>query len=407
MPQLSDFDFPSSELSECPFPFYDALRREAPVHQLPGRGEYVVSRWEDIAYVAQHPELFARRPSVEMEHRPEGYDFDYAPVSMAGSDLPEHRVKRLAGLKLISRERMRDYEPMVRAIVNELIDGFVDRGEVEFASEFADWLPIRVIAEVLGLPRDDAPLFKQWGDNEGEGMYFLTGTDDWRVYAERHAAQAAYLEAAVLDRYERPRDDGLSELVRGQVERDGRLNLTFLASETAVLLFAGNVTTTHLMASMMQLLLEQPLLLERIVSDGSLIEPLVEETLRLESPVQWNLRFAKQDAVVGGVEIPTDSPLVIVWQSGNRDEAKWECPVDLRLDRPEIAKHHLAFGRGIHLCLGAPLARLEACAGFEIFLSRVRNIRAAPGKNDFGHALYKSCHMRAPKAVHLQFDQRR
>jgi cytochrome P450 len=422
----SDYTFPSPELQECPFPFYEALREQAPVHQIPGRHEYLVSRWEDITYIAEHPELFSSivpsGATAGSQTAGEGQDafsyfadgnaavgaagadddFGYSPVSMAICDPPDNKMKRAVGLKLIGRERLREYEPFIRRYTEELIDSFIDRGEVEFVGEFSYWLPIKVIADVLGLPQDDLVLLKWLGDRAGQGTRFMTGEE---LEEENRASRALveYLRTHILDRHENPRDDGLGQLVSGQVARDGRLNLPYLMSEAGVLLFAGNTTTAHMLSSAMMLLLQNSDQLEKVQSDRSLIRPLVEETLRVESPVQWTQRTTTQNVEIAGVEVPPGATLLVLWASGNRDPQKWEDPERFWLERPSIAKHHLAFGRGAHLCLGAPLARLEGDIAFNALFDRMTNFRLAPGKNDFTHVTVP--HNRAPKVVHMQFDR--
>jgi cytochrome P450 len=425
------FTFPSPALQECPFPFYEALREEAPVYKLPGRHEFLVSRWEDVTFVAERPDIFSSvisdgkwaNPGTSGEDGPQeetysyfadgkdvsaaegGADeFGYSPTSMALCDPPENKLKRAVGARLIGRERLREYDPMIRRYTNELIDAFIDRGEAEFVEDFAYWLPIKVIVDVLGLPQEDMVLLKRVGNLAGQGSRFMTEQE----LVEETALQTElvdYLREQILDRAENPRDDGLGQLVSGQIERDGKLNLPYLLSEAAVLVFAGNTTTTHMLSSAMLLLLKNPDQLERVVADRSLIRPLLEEALRLESPVQWTQRRVMKDAEIGGVPVKAGTTLLCLWASGNRDPRRWGDDADeFRVDRPSIAKHHLAFGRGTHLCLGAPLARLEGEIAFDILFDRIENVRLAPGKENPRHIQVH--HMRAPSAVRLQFDKR-
>ncbi|MDX6438049.1 MAG: hypothetical protein QOF45_632 [Gaiellaceae bacterium] len=421
-----DYTYPSPELQECPFPYYQALRQQAPVHQIPGRDEYLVSRWEDITYIAEHPDLFSSAlvpGSVTASSRTGGAEqtsfsyfadghaavgaagdatFGYSPTSMAICDPPENKMKRAVGLKLIGRERLRDYEPFIRRYTEELIDSFIDRREVEFVGEFASWLPIKVIADVLGLPQQDLTLLKRLGGRAAQGARFLT---DEELAEEDRASRelVEYLRTHILDRYDNPRDDGLGQLVSGQVARDGRLNLQYLMSEAGVLLVAGNASTSHMLSSAMMLLLQNPDQLEQVQVNRSLIRPLLEEALRLESPVQWTSRTTTQDVEITDVQVPAGSTLLILWASGNRDPRKWEDADRFWPERPDIAKRQLAFGRGAHLCLGAPLARLEGEIAFNMLLDRMTNLCFTPGKNDFTHVTVP--HFRAPKAVYMHFDR--
>jgi len=406
-PHPDEFEFPSAELQECPFPFYDALRSEAPVYQLPGRHEYLVSRWEDVTHVAEHPGTFSSalldgKSSNRVTARMIDEKFGYSPTGMALCDPPEHKMKRSAGLRLLNADRLKDYEPSIARFSNELIDGFIDKGEVEFVGEYAYWLPIRVIVHILGLPAGDLQKIKRLGDRAGQGARFMTEeelaeetalADELRDYLRRH----------LLARAETPAGDGLSELIRLQVERDGELNVPYLMSEASTLLFAGNTTTTHMLASAMQLLLQSPEQLERARAERGLIRHVIDETLRLESPVQWTQRTSTEDTTVGGVPIPAGSTLLCVWASGNRDERRFQDPERFDVDRPQVAKHQLGFGRGIHRCLGAPLARLEGEIAFNGLFDRLTDLELKPGANDFAHITVH--HMRAPKAVHMTFER--
>lgn len=410
---VAGYTFQSPELQECPFPFYEALREQAPVYRIPGRPEYLVARWEDITYVAQHPELFssvisekhlASNPAVggaDTFDSADTFDFGYSPSSMALCDPPENKMKRAVGAKLVGRERLAEYEPMVRQHTDQLIDAFIDRGEAEFVSDFAFWLPVKVIIDILGLARKDLILLKRLGDRPGQGVRFMTPAElEQEDEVQRELVE--YLTADILDRYENPRDDGLGQLVSGQVERDGRLNLPYLKSEVGTLLFAGNTSTSHMLANTMLLLLQNPDQLELVRDDRSLVRPLIEEALRLESPVQWTQRTATQDVEIAGVPIPAGSILLLLWASGNRDPGRWDDPDRFSVERPNIAKHQLGFGRGTHLCLGAPLARLEGEVAFNRIFDRTTNLRLAPRKNDFTHVTVP--HLRGPKAVHIKFD---
>jgi cytochrome P450 len=206
----------------------------------------------------------------------------------------------------------------------------------------------------------------------------------------------------VEDRYANPRDDFLSELIRTQVQRDGEAALGWLTAEADLLLFAGNLTTTHMLASMMILMCRHPDVYARLGADRSKIKDLVEETLRLESPIQWLQRHVIQDVRIGGVDVPGGSQVVMMFASGNRDELKWGTDAAaLDVERPDVIKHHVAFGRGIHRCLGAPLARLEGRLAFERILERMKDIRLAPGHEDPPHI--PNILFRAPREVFIQF----
>jgi cytochrome P450 len=400
------YSFPSKELRENPFPFYEALRREAPVYRLPGRDEYLVSRWEDIEWVAAHPEIFGSAPrEADSAHRlrPELKSDGprvFSPRSMGHSDPPEHKAKRRLGLLLMTPAKLREYEPMIERIVDELLDSIAQRGSVELNSEFSRLVPLHAICEILGLSREHAPMFLRWAENdEHQGSRFLSAQ---RVAAQRrHASDAVeFLRSTLAERLENPGQDGLSELVAAQVARDGVFDLPYLVAESHMLLAAGMITTAHMLTSTVQLLLQHPDELLRLRADPALVRGVIEESLRLETPTQWNHRMVREDVRLGEVSIPKGSVVLLVWAAGNRDDAKFAEPERLWSERPLVAKSQLAFGRGIHTCLGAPLARLEGRIAIGKLVERFPNMRYAPGKNDFTHI--DSVIMRTLKELHLE-----
>jgi cytochrome P450 len=402
--RVTEFEWPSAEVAECPYPFYDALREEAPVYRYPGRNEYLVSRWEDIAYVEEHPELFSVIvPGVQLfpEERARRFaDDPMTPWAMFAEDPPEHAPKRALTLSMVHRDKLASYEPMIRRISGELIEAFVERGTVEFYSEFAEILPLRVIMEILGLPEGDFELCKRLSDITGTSVAYEEDavTPQERLFAEGNA----YMERHILDRVEQPRNDFLGDFVREQVDRDGRLALGYLSEQAYNLLFAGNITTTHMLGSAMLLLLENPDTMRRVRSDQSLLRSMIEEVLRLESPVQFILRHCVQDAEIAGVPIAAGANIVLFLGAGNRDGRRFEDAAEFCPERQRLVKDNLAFGRGIHLCMGAPLARLEGQLAFEEIFARLHNLRLAQAPDEIRHL--DDATFRAPASLRVEFD---
>lgn len=166
---LETIDWPSPGLSECPFPYYERLRQEAPVFKYPGRNQYLLSRWEDIVYVVEHLEIFIqggarddRRPTDAL---PNPDNEPLTPEQMARTNPPEHRLKRSRGLAFVSKERLRNYEALIVSLTDELLDAVIERSRMEFYREFANKLPVRLVADVLGLPREDTDMFVRWYEN--------------------------------------------------------------------------------------------------------------------------------------------------------------------------------------------------------------------------------------------------
>jgi cytochrome P450 len=289
---------------------------------------------------------------------------------------------------------------MIESLVDGLIDNFVDRSEVEFVSEFATPLPILVFCKIFfGDAKTDMERFQRWALREGTGARYLP--DERREAAELMRDEVIeYMDANILDRHQNPRDDALSEIIEAQVARDGELDVEYLRSEASLLLSGGFVTTAHLISNAMYLLLHDAALFERVRANHDLIPAMIEEALRLESPVQWQQRMAVVDTEIGGVPIPAGSIVVVALASGNRDPLQYPEPGSADVDRPKVTRH-LAFGHGIHFCLGAPLGRLEARIALERLFARLAEIRLAPGRNDFTHL--DSPLFRGLKELHLQF----
>jgi cytochrome P450 len=411
---LGDFAFQSDAMVECPFPYYAVLRHEAPVFKDPDGGDYFISRRKEIMYVLQHPEIFSN----------EGYRSDprlvddpreviglaeadlpscplKTPYNMATSDPPEHSIKRRAASDLVSRHRLEQAEPMMTALANELVDEFADAGRVEFRSQYAAPMALLTICQLAGFPAKDRDRFRSWIMTSAHGRRYMTDAGVSQLRSDS-ADQMDYCRELILQRRAEPQDDFLSAWVRESVERDGGVNLPYLVSELRLFLVAGNETTQRLITNTMLLLLQNPAAMERVRADRSLVPQALEETLRMESPTQWISRLCLEDTEVGGVTIPAGSFVLMLFGSANRDES-WDEPDMFDLDRPNVQKYHLAFGGGVHRCIGAPIARLEARVSLSTVLDRMTNLRLAPhAPEDLRN---ETLQKRVPHALPLLFDR--
>jgi cytochrome P450 len=388
--------YPSFEHSECPFPMFAELREEQPVYQVPGRDEFLVTRHEDLTYVTSHPELFSSTP----------HDVPWSPgwsETMIAQDPPEHTPVRKIAQRSFTPAKIKSYEPRVRAIVDELIDDFIDKGEVEFCTAFANPLSLYVTCDLMGLPRTDASwLERLLAPFEAQGVRYHP-KERQELQEANGAIAVDYLREHVLDRIANPGDDIISELVVNHTaSQGGEPNVAYLAVEANVMLAGGLTTSGHLFASAMSLLVQNPEKLELVRNDFGLIQRMLEETLRLETPAQWQPRYATQDTAIGDTEIPKGACVLIVFAAANRDPERFACPDAFDPQRENVAKH-VAFGHGAHFCLGAPLARLEGRVAFEQLFTRLTNIRAALSRNDFRH--YETLYFRAPNSLHLWFER--
>lgn len=403
---LDAIDFPSAEAMKCPFPLYARFREDAPVYKLPGRNEYVISRYDDIFAVTMNPEAFSNHSSIfENGYMRSGTLEDHVNPDIAwgigNSDPPQHTWKRKLAFEMFKPGVLRQYETMIREHVDSLIDRFIDDGEVEFVSQFAARLPAMVILTIFGLPLAHVDRAIRWSAFDGMGTRY-NSQDIQDKAREALVDLGDYLRDLVVERAGNPGQDALSTHLRKHVEIRGRLDVPHIVAEAAMLLAGGIITTNHLIASMMKLLIDNPGEMTRVRHDNALLRRAVEETLRVESPVQFGLRLALRDTQVGDTTIPAGAICLLLWGSANRDPERFEAPGDFLIDRKN-AKANMAFGNGPHFCLGAPLARMEAQIAFERLLQRLPDIRYAPGRNDF--ALQPTVTFRAPKQLFLEFDR--
>lgn len=362
--------FPTLEQARCPYPLYREIRDERCPVARSERGEYLVSRHEDVAFALKHPEIFSSDVgNGGPRENAGGY------LAMLNSDPPEHAAKRRLAFEPFKPGRMKAQIPMIEQVVDELLDSFAGDGEVDFNERFAVPLPIIVTAKLMGLPPEDYDQIRDWSTLEGSGTVYLP---DDRRHAEvaKDGRMVAYLKRVLAERRAAPGDDVLSEMIAAQIERDGEYDETKLTAEGAVLLLGGIVTTAHMICSALLLLLRNPERMAEIRADHGRIPKLLEESLRLESPVQWRPRRCTVDTELGGVTIPTGSRVLLLLAAANRDERKFDEPDAFDETRDNV-KQHMAFGLGAHFCLGAPLARLEGKIAFERLLDRLDEIQLA------------------------------
>jgi cytochrome P450 len=365
----------------CPADVYRQLRDEG-VHYAPEVDAYVVSRHEDVVRVLRDGTTFSSRNTVGRilpAADPENPKPPLAPLLLL-SDGPEHAARRSIVNRAFTPSKVAAWEPQVRQVAEEHVDRLRDLAEVDFVRDLAALLPIRVISLVLGVPLADVAKFREWseeitssvGNHGGDPVRREQVQDLFSGYISR-----------LLDQWDGTVDISVLSQVAA-AERAGELSRRQCVSFVVELLVAGNITTTHHIASSIALLGNSPGLLDQLQADPKLVQPFIEESLRLESPIQGFYRLAMADAEVGGVTIPEGSRLFVLYGSANRDDSAWEdCP-HLRLGRPNAAAH-LAFGKGAHACLGSALARLEGRVVVEVLLDRLQDLEllVPPGKQPY------------------------
>jgi cytochrome P450 len=371
-------DLLKPEFVANPYPAYTQMRAELPVHRITlsdGRGVWLVTRYDDARAVLKDPrfikdwrsimspEQLARMPKV-----PESLQF--LSQHMLTTDPPNHTRLRALVQKAFTPRMVEELRPRVQEITDALLDAVESRGEMDLIDDFAFPLPITVIAELLGVPSEDRDKFRHWSNA------LLTGEptpERMQRIAPDMEEFNAYLAALFAERRARPAEDLISALI--QVEEAGdRLSQIELFSMMFLLLIAGHETTVNLIGNGMLALLEHPDQLERLKQHPELLPPAIEELLRYDGPVaNATRRWAGEDVDVGGVLIPRGEQVMVVLASADRDDQRFANPDDLDIARAD--NRHIAFGHGIHYCLGAPLARLEGQIAIGTLLRRMPNLR--------------------------------
>jgi cytochrome P450 len=341
---------------------YRTLRDAHPVYHDPDAGFWALSRFEDVRAAAGDPSAFSS----------EGTDISQGLLPMIQAlDPPRHDALRQLVAKAFTARRMADMEPEIRRIARELIDGFAGAGEADLLGAFARHLPSRVIGAMLGVPPERREHFLEWTEAMVEAQPGAGAAEALRQPATRIYQEFARLLA---ERRARPRDDLMSALLAAEIDGQ-RLRDEELLGFCFVLIVAGNDTTTNLIANGAVLLADHPDQRKGLVEDPRRIPAAIEEMLRCEAPAQALPRITRRPVTMRGTTIPAGALVRLVWAAANRDEREFADPERFDVTRPPA--RHVAFGSGVHFCLGAHLARLEARIAFEELLARLPDYRLA------------------------------
>ena len=356
------------EFKRDPFPTYQILRDHHPVYRDPGSGAWLLSRFEDVyAALADHATFSSedtRRADSRLGPR-------RSARVLVGQDQPGHtRIRRLVN-RPFARSEIEKLQPELDALAGELLDAAAEQ-PIDLVPALAIPLPVMVIARVLGVAPEDYRRFKAWSD-----AVIATDAPAESTSAAVREMHAHFREVAAR-RLEQPRDDLISVLVHEEPEGEP-LSEEELLDICQVLLVSGNQTTTALVGNVLNILVDRPDVWARLREDRTLVEAAIEESLRFDSPLQLLWRRALRDVEVRGVAISEGSTVAVIYGSANRDEREFPDPDSFRLDR-ELGSH-VAFGHGIHYCLGAPLARAELQAVLDGLLDRYASLeRAGPAE---------------------------
>ncbi len=361
-----------------PYPAYHRLRARDPVHWSWLASSWVLTRYADVVSVLRDPHFSAdRTKSVNFQEWVARQDPPPKPPSgrsMLFVDPPDHTRLRTLVNKAFTPRAVEAMRPRIEEIVDGLLDAVQDAGQMDVIRDLGYPLPVIVIAELLGIPPKDRAQFKEWSDALAATIEFYIPPEAQRRAEQARGELVDYLGGVFRERRTHPRQDLVSALVAAEEQGD-RLSEDELFATCALLLIAGNETSTNLIGNGVLALLRHPDQLSRLHEGPALIESAVEELLRHDSPVQVTSRVATEDKEISGKKIRKGQGVIVLLGAANRDPQQFADPDRLDIDRAE--KRHVAFGYGSHFCLGAPLARIEAQFAIRAVLRRMPNLRLA------------------------------
>jgi cytochrome P450 len=375
-----------------PYTYFGRLREADPVHWNPRWGGWLVTRYDLVVEALRDWDRFSadRMASLALELSPADRErlsllINYFSKWLVFTDPPYHTRVRMLVNKAFTPTSVERLRPRARAIIYELLASVANRGGMEFIHEFAFHLPVIVISEYLGVPPEDREQLKEWSDETSRIFFIRADEPDRRERSQeglRHLLE--YFEPLIEDRRRHPKDDLISALVQAE-ERGDLLSHDELLATCTVLIFAGHETTTNLLANGLVALMEHRDQWELLQQNPTLVRPAVEELLRYDGPVKATFRWARVDTELGGTPIRAGDRLLLVLGAANRDPRKFAHPDDLDITR--TPNPHVAFGHGIHVCLGAPLARLEAQEAFLALSRRFPTLRLADRPREYHRTL--------------------
>jgi cytochrome P450 len=376
--QLPKIDLTSPAAKANPYPMYSLVRASDPVHRLKmedGRSTWLITRYEDALAILKDQRFikdFRRLLTPEQLAQAQGNLYHMMNTHMLSFDPPDHtRLRALVNISFTPR-LVEQWRERIQAITDELIDAMEQQSvrEVDLIDAFAFPLPILIITEMLGIPAEDRAKFREWSNALLDGA---GNPETFQQVREKIFAFTMYLHNLVETKRQQPGDDLIGRLLQAETDGD-KLNETELLAMIFLLLVAGHETTVNLIGNSTLALLQHPEQKRLLQENPSLIKNAVEEFLRFHSPVAYGTnRWAGEDLEFGGKQMRRGDAVLVGLAAANHDPEEFAHPDDLDITRQE--NRHLAFGMGIHYCLGAPLARLEGQIAIGTLLRRLPNLR--------------------------------
>jgi cytochrome P450 len=386
-------NFFSDEMRRDPFPAYDQMLSRSPVLHVQALDLWMIFDYGGVKRVLNDHEAFSSSMFTARRANPEWFIF---------FDPPRHSKLRALITRAFTPRMVANLEPRIRELSRELLDQRIEHGEMDLAADFSVPLPMMVIAEMLGIPAEDLPRFRRWNDAMLSLSFAVPGGDDAAKASQDYfavkAEMGAYLTGLLAERRTAPRDDLLTKLVEAEV--DGvHLTEPEILGFFQLLLVAGSETTTNLLNNAILCLIENPDQLARLRATPELLPSAIEEVLRYRSPVQWMFRATRRDVEMNGQTIPAGKLVLPIIGSANRDPGQF--PDAGRFDIARDPNPHIAFGHGIHFCLGAALSRLEAKIALPDLLERLKGLALA---NLEPWEPRKALHVHGPARLPIRFE---
>jgi len=409
---IENYSFLDPMTNSDPYELYGVLHNQSPVYQIPEVGIYVITKYDDIRMALKDFETFSSDVSVATRgefsnlHQSiliDGGGWEHV-QTLQRTDPPKHRRYRKLVDRVFTKKRVDELLPHLDEVVNELIDNFIERGSCDFNDEFAMRMPGIIIAEQLGLSRDNVSTFKKWADSMlGASRAPVASEEEVTENAKIELEAQLFLSEVFESRRKDPKEDLMSALVHSHGDDEEPLSMHELQNLMHQLITGGYETTQSAINHGMWSLVRFPDIAEKLYSDEALLKPFIEEVLRWESPVQFLLRRTTKDAEVSGTIIPEGSMVMMGYGPANRDETKFECPHQFQLERKGVGSH-LAFGSGAHHCPGALLGRQEMIRSFKFLVERMKNIKLAKPLPEPVHNF--SMFFMPMKDFHIEFEKR-
>jgi cytochrome P450 len=363
-----------------PYPFYRQLQAQAPVWEIPGSGIFVVSTFDLVTEAASRTEDFSSNLKCLLYRGDVGQPCrltfgDAGAQALATADPPMHALHRGAVFPELVAKRMAKLEPDIADLAGKCVTRALDNGTTEFMTAIGNVVPIAVTSSLIGFRDADLDKLLSAAFDSTAMVGSALSFDELMELITRIGEIQDWLAAEVAEAKRAPGDDVIGAVARAV--NDGVFGDFEATSILHILLGAAGESTTSLLGNAVRLLAERADLQEHLRHNPGEIPRFVEEVLRLESPFRYQMRSVSRDTELGGVAIPADATVLLFFAAANRDAAEFERPDEIDLRR-ELPRQHLAFGRGIHYCIGAPLARVEARTVLSVLLDRTSGITLDP-----------------------------